>query len=592
MYKKFLSLKYCHIRLSGIFYFLAFLILVLLAHPFYLKQSVYKWVYDSTLGNEITLIKIYNYNNPLEITTDNDDSEITYRNSSSKHIEIELPIANTWEKHNITIKSKGKEKLQIRLSAPSSLDEYGYEPILVDYKDFSIDGKSLNIPKKSLWVDDSYDSPMLDIKKGQTINISIRARQHHLRLKDFQLLFNYKKWELISVISLIGTILTIIICLMFVYLHKLKHLFCFIVFISLILPALYITQKDISLLENRGLSKFPNLLSARGINEKFGEEFNNWFSDRFGGRIELINSRFFILYHINNKIANEKAFIADDDWKFPTKGIKKINSVNYQRQKNMKIINGLKKMNDSMRGKDIEFYIVLEPSRSELYKKYWDKYYPHIPYYDYVQDLKDAFYSDHNIHFIDLKDKFERSKNYFRLYDKNDHHMTLAAVNIMIDEIVQTLDRNLEKEYRQTISYVDKKCKLYSFLNYYDDNLAIKTVPDNEMCKKIVIPKSKVKSTEIEIGINEATNPNPLINRDLFILFPCYEEFIFPILKEFYAHTISVNYNVFDDHDEEVLKEHAISKLKSIKPGTVVLIFLSHPTEFNISKTNTYLEAY
>ena len=75
-------------------------------------------------------------------------------------------------------------------------------------------------------------------------------------------------------------------------------------------------------------------------------------------------------------------------------------------------------------------------------------------------------------------------------------------------------------------------------------------------------------------------------------MFPCYEEFIFPILGEFYSNTISVNYNAFDKHDEETLRKHALEKLRAVKTGTTILIFLSHPTQYYISKSKDYLEAF
>ena len=60
-------------------------------------------------------------------------------------------------------------------------------------------------------------------------------------------------------------------------------------FIILFIPMSHINKNDISIQENRTLAKWNGFLKPNGeINWKFGEDFNNWFNDRFALREKTI----------------------------------------------------------------------------------------------------------------------------------------------------------------------------------------------------------------------------------------------------------------------------------------------------------------
>lgn len=383
-----------------------------------------------------------------------------------------------------------------------------------------------------------------------------------------------------------------------IYLKNYKLLFCILVFVFLIMPFLFISKENISIKENRGLNKFPSFFSENGkINEKFGIEFNDWFSDRFGGREVLINSRFNILYFLNNRKENEKAFMGDGNWIFSTNGITKNIPMSEQKKIIIKIADNIKKIDNYFAGKDVQIYLILEPSRSTLYKQYWTNYYSYIPHFEYYKQLKEELNGRSNIHFVELESIFEENKNRIQLYEKNDSHMTLRGVNIMIEQIISAIDQNMPNSdfanhYNNSIKYKDKDCRLFPFSNSLDKELNIKSELKPETCKRIRVKNKHAKLIHKELGLNETINSEPYIDKDLYILFPCYEEFTFPVLREFFAHTISVNYNAQKIPDENALKQKCISKLKSVNPEATVLIFIAYPTEDIASITMDYLEAF
>ena len=382
------------------------------------------------------------------------------------------------------------------------------------------------------------------------------------------------------------------------FLKNYRLLFCLAVFIFLILPFLFISKENISLQENRNLNKMPSIFSEKQeINERFGIEFNDWFSDRFGGRQFLINSRFCLLYLLNNRIANERAFMGDENWIFPTNGITKNIHSSKQYNKVIKIAKNIKKIDDYFDKKDVQIYLILEPSRSILYKKYWEKYYPDIPTFKYYKPLKEELNGRSNIHIIDLESLFEENKDKILLYEKNDSHMTIRALNIMLGKIVAAIDKtrpssNFAKHFEQSTEYRERDCRLFPSLHSFDDYLKIKSNLAHENCGGIVAKSSQAILIGQEPGLRETIVSDPYVNNDLYILYPCYEEFVFPIMKEFFAHTISINYNANKIPDTKALKNKSISKLKSVKPGATVLIFIAYPTEYISQKTIDYLEAF
>lgn len=584
-------------KIFKIFSFIFFFVLLfVLVHSFYMQQSVFGWLYDSIYKNDVTRIDIYNSDeNTISVEENIEDMNISYPepDSSENRVIIELPLSENWQTYNISFISQGNGQNRICFRAPEEWKQDKKYPIMVDYKKIAIDGEILNSSEKTLWFSHFLETLVYEVKDGQTINISVTVRKHHFKWSDFKLLFDtYSGWEIYAYWRVIFAILVIAASLILVYLKKFRHLFCFLTIIFLILPTLCLSKDNISKQENRGLSKFQPLISDNKINEKFGIDFNNWFSDRFGGRRNLIDLRFLILYFINGQMANEDAFAADDNWLFPTKGIKKIPSQEEQHDENIKVVEMLKKIVNYFEGKDIHFYLVLEPSRSVLYKKYWDNYYPYIPYMDYISELKDELKEYKNFHFIDLNDVFEQNKDKIKLYEKNDPHMTLDGVNLMIESIMSEFGTDLYDNFKKHIVLNDKNCTLFSFLHYYDDLLNIEPTERDQMCKEISLSDNSMKITEKEVGLQEATVASSYFNKDLYILFPCYEEYLFPILGNYFAHTVSVNYNAFDQPNPDELRNKALSKLKSIKAGTTVMLFLSYPTEYNMSSSLDYWEAF
>ena len=63
--------------------------------------------------------------------------------------------------------------------------------------------------------------------------------------------------------------------------NLLDSIFIFIFLIFLCIPALYISLEKNDYIEHRSLNIFPSLKINKKINNKFGEQFEKYFNDRF-----------------------------------------------------------------------------------------------------------------------------------------------------------------------------------------------------------------------------------------------------------------------------------------------------------------------
>ena len=580
-------------------FFVCFCLLVLLLHPFYTEQSVYKWLYESLWQNKTAQVEVHSLDSDsFQISEDVVGIKVSYPDRCKKggknHCAVlELPISQNWQTYQLAFQIHEKGKYKIRLRGPDKWEKYGLMPIFVDYKKLFIDQQELKMPEQSVSHECFSETPVYNFEDGQKVTFSCSLRQHHLSFEDIKFLFvKYKNWKISSPWKLIETLLVIFLSLLLIYHRQYRWVFCLIVFVFLTIPPLYISSDNVSKKENRSLYKFPELFPKGNINESFGLEFNNWFGDRFGGRNALIDLRYSFLYRLNNKISGEYAFMGDENWLFPKEGTAWMPKLEVQHQKNINLANHIKKIAKAMKDKNIEVYLIIEPYRSLLYKQYWEKYYPASVHIDHITELKEELKDFHNIHLVDLKSAFEKNKNEIQLYEKDDVHMTLGGGNIMLDEIIKQFGHEFEQNFKERISSKDRDCALYSFLHYYSSLLKIPPYEATNKCKEVVISNPQVKSVELEPGIREGYVDSAYFNKELFILFPCYEEFLFPVLSDFFSHTISVNYNVFKDHNHEQLKRDAIAKMKALQEGAVIIAFLSDPTGYEISRSTEIFEEF
>lgn len=329
--------------------------------------------FESRYTNKTQRIEIsYNDGNSLKVLSEN-----TYRFSenceanSNKCVIFEDHIKSKWQEFEILVQAEQDDELRIALRGPKK----NY-PVAVDYKDFSVEGEELITDRQRRWYDFPYIHKM-QVKKGQEVHIKVSARKHLFRFSDFEKIYGISFKLLLAL-----TILVFLFSYRFVqYLAKFKieekHsridiVFLIVFFLLLILPMSNISTETRSSRENRMLAPKPSLLSRRGLNQKYGEQFEKWFNDHFLGRTPAISLKNAISNPLNSVSSNQKAFyIKKNGWMFNTW---QILPPDYD-AKEEEIIDNLRRFDAFCKENGIKLYVFIQPVKHLVYEQEMKEFY-------------------------------------------------------------------------------------------------------------------------------------------------------------------------------------------------------------------------
>lgn len=139
-------------------------------------------------------------------------------------------------------------------------------------------------------------------------------------------------------------------------------IFLVIFFIFLFVPMSHISQKETSKQENRFLAKWHPLITQEGkFNYNFGNDFNEWFNDRFYLRQYFINCKNSLTFLIANKC--EKGYLDSDTqtmypiWSFGHYDMKTV-------KKNFE---ALFEFNKYCKAHNIKLYVLIVPNKADIH---------------------------------------------------------------------------------------------------------------------------------------------------------------------------------------------------------------------------------
>lgn len=231
-------------------------------------------------------------------------------------------------------------------------------------------------------------------------------------------------------------------------------------FIILFIPMSHINKNDISIQENRTLAKWNGFIKSNGeINWKFGEDFNNWFNDRFALREKTIT--------INQKIQQsfEPYFYCTQYacWNKRTNWMywpSKFTQYNIYDQDTY--IYSLKKLKEFSQNNNIELYIIVAPTKCSLYYDEMNLSLTPTNEPQVVKELIEVVKNNTKIDILYPYDAFKKNKNKGLLYYKADHHWTqkgsFIGYNILINKMKEKYPNiKATKENDYNIDYNNNK---------------------------------------------------------------------------------------------------------------------------------------
>lgn len=363
--------------------------------------------------------------NDIEMTIKS-DGYITYperlKNIHGQGAIIRIPVENQWKTYPIEINLNKKGTIKLIFRGPWKNDGKKNLPILVNYKNLQIDGKTILIPL-NITHDDNFRK-IIKVK-DRKLDISIDAKLPQITISSIIKNNSINPYILFSVFVILLLIIRRIIHYVTEFRYsqnsRIDIVMLAVFFIILFIPMSYVSDAEKSEQENRMLAQKPQLLINGDGNNKFGEQFNNWFNDRFLGREQLISLYSTLKFHINRIYINGGAiYLSNNNWMFGSTGISTPRE-KYQKE----IITQLNKIYEFCLENGIKFYLMLVPAKSAIYREICKENYKYNDaslkvYNEFIKALSKKV----RFPIIYPYEELRKAKNEDFVFFKQSHHWT------------------------------------------------------------------------------------------------------------------------------------------------------------------------
>ncbi len=356
------------------------MLVVFMTYPLYMNKNGAKALIESRHSNKIFRVDVFNSGNKnhnhIKLL-----SQTTYTKSNfcksdkGQCVSVSEKISSAWRKYVVKFQVIGDGEVTISLLGPEKKLKNQKYPILIDYKNFNVNGQYIFTKIFSLWHNKPYKYH-IKAKDGDIVELSFQARKHHIRFRDLRKICNVDWLVFLSIL-----IISFLMSYKFVhYVSKFKivdnnsriDIVFVLVFVSMLfVPMSHISNADKSMQENRMLAKFPQLkVATRGA---LGKQFEQWFNDRFLSRNLMIDIYSLINREINRIYHNGGAiWIKSNNWMFKNSVI---NFAIPKKEQTAEIIEQINLLNNFCKNNNIKMYILVVPSKESIYQEFFSRKY-------------------------------------------------------------------------------------------------------------------------------------------------------------------------------------------------------------------------
>lgn len=424
---------------------------VYLAAPLYINfdSNLFRGLYESMHQNDAARIDIYNkgagQNSAVKILSDvSYESPNWCKNlsGSSSCAVLKEKIAPDWQDYHVKFQVVGSGDVLLDFKGPNKLDEKGRRyPIVVDYKDIKVNGKSISPKVRQLWHDKPY-SYAFTAQDGDVVNVSMKIRQHHFKISFLKKYFHLSLNMFLSVL-----ILSFLLAYQLVqYIAKFKILennsridivFVLVFVFLLFVPMSRISKEDRSVQENRVLAKYQPLFVQGVFNPQYTKQFEQWFNDRFRARNAAISLHKEIYFHLDKYYHFGNYGIYKNDWMWEKTKLYSVISEYELKQ----IVKGIGAYKTFCEENNIKCYIEIVPRRLEFAKNEQFRIVPDNEK-DKAQILKQKVKEKLDFDVIfPLKEMQEANKQDL-VYFKTDHHWTDVGAFVGYQELMKAIKKD------------------------------------------------------------------------------------------------------------------------------------------------------
>lgn len=358
--------------------------------------------------------------------------------------------------------------------------------------------------------------------------------------------------------------------------YKQAYLSLFLLLLAcvLLVPLTKINKSMISKQENRNLAKAAELRKNGRLNKNYGKEFDAWLSDRFRGRLKLVNLYTDVNNYIIGKLENSRAMKGKDGFLF----YKGENSVaNYQNKflfteaELEKIKNNIIKRKKILAEQGIQYYVMIAPDKNRVYgENYPDDYIRKYAKQGRAEQLVE-YLKNNGIDIVYPLNAILEAKKEGTLYFRLDTHWNNSAAFLGYTAMMQEVAKNNPDVKSLTFDdfvkefVPEKSGELLGMLNIKIEDVEI---PDN----KVLLLKKKSKYNYVYIknkgrkGV-EIVNKNPLNNLRLLMLRDSFTEAMEPYFSETFSeakyiwnHNFNANYEAIRAYKPNIVIHEMVER--------------------------------
>lgn len=200
--------------------------------------------------------------------------------------------------------------------------------------------------------------------------------------------------------------------------------------------------------EKRTLAEMPKIISEDGINADFTIEFDDYFTDNFAFRSDMITMHAALEDAVFSHSVSDQVIIGKDGWLFftPTLNDYKKNGV-LTDSDIYRLVRTLEIQQEALREKGIDFVFTIAPNKASIYAEYMPDRYAKVSSQSNVEKLY-AELNERRFGYVDLHTLL--SGNEIQLYHKLDTHWNNTGAMIAYDALMDRVREGApEFEYHQ-----------------------------------------------------------------------------------------------------------------------------------------------
>lgn len=436
------DMKKVNIRKRFILTIFLTIILILLFAPLF-SDNLIAGMWLSSFHNKAARVDIQNTadeNVAVKVTEVQSPSwhNVEYQKRRKNTAVINGTISSKWRKFTVEFEAVNDGDITILWRGPYFVFNAKQYPVLVDFRLMEVNGKQIFKDRKTC----KFDNPLkyvITVKKGEVVKLSFEARKHHWHFSDLRRFYSMN-WLLFFSVIILAFLLSY---KSIQYVSKFKIMehnsridivFVVAFVVLLFVPMSHISTVTRSVQENRMLAKYPSLLD-KTLNLNYGKQFEKWFNDRFRGRDFLQNIYFDIKMKVNAIYQNSRAILLKkSNWMYNQRILAKLP------KKPDEIVKSLKEFNEFLRRENINFYILIVPSKHSVYYELLQKDYGYNTETQkeldqWIENLKQS--GDLKVVYPYKELRQARSKDF--VFFKQTHHWTDWGAYIGYKALMKTL---------------------------------------------------------------------------------------------------------------------------------------------------------